>query len=60
LQDDSNNGVMLAVDAKNPLLSVWNHLFETKDVLLMKGSFFAQSRDDFEYYSVKNYELTNI
>jgi hypothetical protein len=60
LQDDSNNGVMLAIDAKNPLLSVWNNLFETKDVLLMKGSFFAQSRDDFEYYSVKNYELTNI
>jgi hypothetical protein len=60
LQDDSNHGVMLAIDAKNPLLSVWNQLFETKDVLLMKGSFYAQSRDDFEYYSVKNYELTNI
>jgi hypothetical protein len=51
---------MLALDAKNPLLHIWNHLFETKDVLSMTGSFFAQSRDDFEYYSVKNYQLTNI
>ncbi len=60
LQDQANHGVMLSLDAKNPLLPIWNHLFETKDVLTMKGSFFAQSRDDFEYYSVKNYELTNI
>ena len=60
LQDQANHGVMLALDAKNPLLQIWDHLFETKDLLSMKGSFYAQSRDDFEYYSVKNYELSNI
>lgn len=60
LQDQANHGIMLALDAKNPLLPIWDHLFKTKDLLSMKGSFYAQSRDDFEYYSVKNYELTNI
>jgi hypothetical protein len=59
-KDESNYAVFLGIDAGNPLLQVWNHLFETKDLLSMKGTFYVQKRDDFEYYSVKNYELTNI
>lgn len=60
MRTESNHGVLMTLDAKNPLVHIWDHLFETKDLLSINGTFFAQSRDDFEYFSIKNWSLTNI
>lgn len=60
MRTESNHGVLMTLDAKNPLVHIWDHLFETKDLLSVNGTFYAQSRDDFEYFSVKNWHLTNI
>jgi hypothetical protein len=60
LRTETNHGVMMALDAKNPLLHIWDHLFETKDLLSINATFYAQSRDDFEYFSIKNWKLESI
>jgi hypothetical protein len=51
---------MIAVEPKNELLSIWDHLFETKSIMKIKGKTFVKHIDENEYLSIKKWELTEI
>jgi hypothetical protein len=52
--------VQLAFDLTNPLEHIWDKLFTTKNTLEVTGLYYKKSLDDFEYFCIKNWELTNI
>jgi len=58
VDDKLNAGVMLSLAKDNPLQHVWDHIFNTEKVLQISGNFSRQTNDDFEYFRVTNWKLT--
>jgi len=59
LKDTRNDyAVMIQIEAKNQLEHLWNHVFNTSDLIEINGNFHLKQRDNFEYLSVTNWELT--
>jgi hypothetical protein len=58
--DTTNNGLLVAIDKKNELNHLFKHFFNSKNTLEFKGKLFTKNREDFEYYTIKNWELTNV
>jgi len=56
----TDGGVVLSFDNKNPLEHIWDHMFETKELLSIRGHYFLKERDNFEYFSVSDWNLLNI
>jgi hypothetical protein len=50
-------GVMLSVAKGNNLEHLWEYMFDNEKVLKIKGRYIRRYIDDFEYYSVDNWEL---
>jgi hypothetical protein len=50
-------GVMLSVAKGNSLEHLWEYMFDNEKVLKIKGRYIRRYIDDFEYYSVDNWEL---
>jgi hypothetical protein len=59
LKDTRNDyAVMIQIEAKNQLEHLWNHVFNNNNLIEIKGNFHLKQRDNFEYLSVTNWELT--
>jgi hypothetical protein len=54
---ETEGGVLISIDPKNPLEHIWNHLFETKELLSIKGHYYTHDKYDFEYFNVRNWNL---
>ena len=55
-----NAGCVIQIDKNNPLEHIWEHLFNTEKVLQIEGNFVRLKLDGFEYFRVKNWNLTQI
>ena len=53
----TNTAVMIQLEPKNPLLHMWDEIFDSKKVLQISGLPFVKNMDDFEYLSIKNFKL---
>ena len=49
--------VLIQLEPKNPLLHVWDDIFNSKKVLQISGMTFVKRLDDFEYLSIKNWKF---
>lgn len=58
--DKLNAGVMIEIEQKNQLIEVWNHIFETKELLTVEGYVSRKTLDNFEYFQLTNWKLKNI
>lgn len=56
----SDCAVLITIVAKNPLEHIWEHFFNNSKVLHLQGPLIRKTRDDFEYYSITDWKLTNI
>jgi len=59
-KEKSNTPVLIQLDPKNPLLHIWDDMFNSKKVLQISGLPFIKQLDDFEYLSIKNFKLAKI
>ena len=58
LKDNKYNaGVVITVENNNQLKPIWDKIFNTEKVLKIEGQFCRRHLDDFEYYSVTNWNL---
>lgn len=57
---ETGHGVQFVFEVTNPLEHIWSKFFAKKEPMEISGLFQKKSRDDFEYFSVKNWHLTNI
>lgn len=55
--DKLNAGVVIKVQPENPLKHLWDDIFNTSKVLTIKGAYCRRNLDDFEYFSVTNWQL---
>ena len=53
----TNTAVLIQLEPKNPLLHLWDEIFDSKKVLQISGLPFVKNMDDFEYLSIKNFKL---
>lgn len=53
----TNTAVMIQLEPKNPLLHLWDEIFDSNKVLQISGLPFVKNMDDFEYLSIKNFKL---
>jgi hypothetical protein len=59
LKDAKNDyAAMIQIEAKNQLEHLWNHVFNNNNLIEINGNFHLKQRDNFEYLSVTNWELT--
>lgn len=54
---ETNSGVTLTIIPKNPLEHIWNHLFETKELLSISGHYYTTNKYEFEHFSIRNWNL---
>lgn len=54
--DESANVISIAKD--NPLLNVWDYIFSTNEVLKINGQYETKRIDNFEYFLIKNWNLS--
>lgn len=54
---EQNVPVVIYIDPKNPLLHIWDNIFNSKKVLQISGTSFVKHMDDFEYLSINNWKL---
>jgi hypothetical protein len=59
-KEKSNTPVLIQLDPKNPLLHIWDMMFNSEKVLQISGLPFIKHLDDFEYLSIKNFKLAKI
>ena len=59
-KEKSNTPVLIQLEPKNPLLHIWDDMFDSKKVLQISGFPFVKNMDDFEYLSIKNWKLAKI
>lgn len=57
---ETEMAVQFVLDVTNPLEHIWSTLFAKNEPMKIKGLYHKKSRDDFEYFSVKNWTLENI
>lgn len=50
-------GVVMILEEKNQLQHLWDYLFERESILKIKGNYVRKHRDNFEYFSINNWEL---
>ena len=55
--DTLNAGVVIKVQPDNPLKHIWDDIFNTSKVLKIKGAYYRRNLDNFEYFSVTNWQL---
>lgn len=55
---DTNCPFSLKIDKQNPLLHIWDHLFSNQKVLILEANCRPTSRDDFEYFSIEKWSLS--
>lgn len=53
-----NSANVITITKDNPLLHVWDHIFNTTEVLQIQGGYEQKRLDNFEYYSIKNWQLS--
>lgn len=58
--DNLNAGVVLYTTPDNQLLPLWEHFFDKKEVLRIKGNYIRQKIDGFEHFKLHNWKLENI
>jgi hypothetical protein len=59
LKDAKNDhAAMIQIEAKNQLEHLWNHVFNNNNLIEINGNFHLKQRDNFEYLSITNWELT--
>ena len=58
--DKDNIPFLIQLEPKNPLLHIWDEIFNSKKVLQISGMPFIKHMDDFEYLSIKNFKLAKI
>lgn len=58
--DNLNAGVVLYVTPDNQLLPLWEHFFNKKEVLRVRGNYIRQRLDGFEHFKLHNWQLENI
>lgn len=54
-KNNDDNLANISIEPNNPLLKVWDSIV-TEEITL-EGNYFIKSRDNIEYYSIKNYGL---
>lgn len=52
--------VQLVFEVSNPLEHIWAKLFSKNEVMKITGLYHKKSRDDFEYFAIKNWKLADI
>lgn len=52
-----NAGVVIKVEDKNQLKNVWDYVFNGEKTVTIAGQYTRQTLDNFEYFSVTNWEL---
>jgi hypothetical protein len=57
---ETETAVQFVFELSNPLEHIWAKLFAKNEPMEITGLYHKKSRDDFEYYSVKNWKLENI
>jgi hypothetical protein len=57
---ETEMAVQFVLDVSNPLEHIWSKLFTKNEPMQIAGLYHKKSRDDFEYFSVKNWKLENI
>jgi hypothetical protein len=55
----SDHAAMIQIETKNQLEHLWNHIFNTSDSIEINGNFHLKQRDNFEYLSITNWNLTH-
>lgn len=55
----TDGAVHLTIDVRNPLEHIWNHIFENNSFLTINGHYFLRERDNFEYFSVAEWNLVH-
>lgn len=57
---ETEMAVQFVLDVSNPLEHIWSKMFAKNEPMQIAGLYYKKSRDDFEYFSVKNWKLENI
>jgi len=52
-----NAGVVLELTKDNPLMHLWEHMFNNDATIKILGTFARRRLDDFEHFSITNWEL---
>lgn len=52
-----NAGVVIHLEEKNQLQHLWDTIFNQSQPLKINGSYSRRSRDDFDYFSISNWNL---
>lgn len=52
-----NAGVVMQIEDKNQLKHVWDYVFNSEKTVTIAGQYTRQTLDNFEYFSVRNWEL---
>lgn len=53
-----NSANVITITKDNPLLHIWDNIFSTTEVLKIQGAYEQKSLDNFEYYSIKAWKLS--
>ena len=48
---------MINLDPKNPLLHIWDDIFNCNQPMQVTGKSFIKKLDDFEYLSINDYKF---
>ena len=52
-----NAGVVIKIEDKNQLKNVWDYVFNGEKTVTIRGQYTRQTLDNFEYFSVTNWDL---
>ena len=55
----NNHASLIQIDAKNQLEHLWNYVFDNSDSIEIVGNFHPKQRDNFEYLSISNWNLSH-
>ena len=55
--DKLNAGVMLELPKDNPLLHIWDFMFENESTIKINGTYVRRKLDNFEHFSITKWEL---
>lgn len=55
--EEKNSANVINIQKDNPLLNVWDHIFNTNKVLQISGGYQFKKLDNFEYFVINNWDI---
>jgi hypothetical protein len=57
--NEHNAALVININDKNELMPLWNRIFNKKEPMKISGNYIRRRLDDFEYYSITNWDIVD-